>query len=133
MGSYTIDDAETQRQALAIIEAGDLAKFRPTAICYRHDAKILPTLAFPPERLHILLIAEIEPPLRNGGVAIFPRANRILDAIRQDIAMPPIYVEILPDQLGPYRYRTKDGFHRLHLSRALGFSRVPAIVWLPDE
>ncbi|WP_186188067.1 hypothetical protein [Burkholderia gladioli] len=77
----------------------------------------------------MLSIAEIEPPLRCVGVALFPRAKRILDGILHGDALPPIYVELLPEFSGPYRYRTTDGFHRFHLSRALGLSQIPAIVW----
>jgi hypothetical protein len=67
----------------------------------------------------MLPLAEIEPPLRDVGVALFPRAKRILDGMLRGDALPPVFLELLPEMPGPYRYRTTDGFHRFHLSRAI--------------
>ncbi|TGB31565.1 hypothetical protein [Burkholderia thailandensis] len=129
MNCSLVDDDTIQAQARTVLEAEGFAAFRPTAHAYRYDIVGLSSEHFPPERLYVLSIAEIEPPLRCVGVALFPRAKRILDGILRGDALPPIYVELLPEFSGPYRYRTTDGFHRFHLSRALGLSQIPAIVW----
>ena len=134
MNCSLVDDDTIQAQARAVIEAEGFAAFRPTAPVYQYAIAGLSSEFFPPERLHVLPIAEIEPPLRYVGVALFPRAKQILDAMLRGDALPPIYVELLPDiPAGLYRYRTTDGFHRFHLSRALGLSQIPAIVWPPFE
>jgi hypothetical protein len=39
--------------------------------------------------------AEIEPPLWDVGVALFPRAKRILDEMLRGDALPPIFLELL--------------------------------------
>jgi len=62
---------------------------------YRYDAAGLSSERFPPERLHTLPLAEIEPPLRDVGVALFPRAKRILDEMLRGDALPPIFLELL--------------------------------------
>jgi hypothetical protein len=134
MNFSPVDDTTIQAQARAVIEAEGFAVFRPTAPAYRYSIAGPSSEFFPPERLHVLPIAEIEPPLRYVGVALFPRAKQILDAMLRGDALPPIYVEPLPDSpAGPYCYRVADGFHRFHLSRALGFSQIPAIIWPPFD
>ncbi len=39
--------------------------------------------------------AEIEPPLWDVGVALFPRAKRILDGMLRSDALRPIFLELL--------------------------------------
>jgi len=133
MNCSLVADDTIQAQARAVIEAEGFAAFRPTAPAYRYCVAGLSSERFPAERLHMLCIAEIEPPLRDVGVALFPRAKQILDGLMRGDALPPIHVELLPEITGLHRYRTTDGFHRFHLSRAVGFSQIPAIVWLSYE
>lgn len=76
----------------------------------------------------------IRPPQRSPGVAdlVEKRALSILGAIASNAALPPIRLYAVPD--GPYEYRLGDGFHRFTISRALGFSAIPAAVldyWEP--
>lgn len=132
MSCSQVDDDTTQAQARSVIEAEGFAAFRPAQTAYRYDIAGLPSEFFPLERLRVLSISEIEPPLRDVGAALFPRAKRILEGMQRGDALPPIRVEQLSEIAGPYRYQPIDGFHRFHLSRALGFSQIPAIVWPPE-
>lgn len=129
MSGTLLDDNAIHAQAREVIAAEGLATFRPAAPAYRYDVSDLSAELFPPERLKLLSIAKIKPPLRCVNVALFPRAKRFLDGICRGDVIPPIYVELLPEIAGSYRYHVTDGFHRFHLSRALGFSQIPAIVW----
>jgi hypothetical protein len=52
------------------------------------------------------------------------RMMRILVGIRDDDAIPPIYVEKAHPDQRPYRLR--EGVHRLYASITLGFSHAPA-------
>jgi hypothetical protein len=52
------------------------------------------------------------------------RMMRILVGIRDDDAIPPIYVEKADPDQRPYRLR--EGVHRLYASITLGFSHAPA-------
>lgn len=114
----------TLARASALIWAEGFATFVP------HTAAYTCVIGrFPSERLDIILVREIDPPLRTAGVALFPRAIPILSALRDGVALPPIEVELLPTPVGPYRYRVRDGFHRYYLVSALGFTALPAIVW----
>lgn len=125
MTNSALVDADTiQAQARVVIQAEGFAAFKPAGPAYAFAIG-----SFPVERLLVVPIGEIEPPLRTVGVAMFPRAKRYLDAIRSGGAQLPIEVELLPEMRGPYRYRVLDGFHRFHLSLALGFSEIPVIVW----
>lgn len=82
------------------------------------------------------------PPTRNASVPNFdkpdpdrpgvPRSASILSAIRDDVPLPPV---TLIQRAGEARYKLRDGFHRFHLSAALGFTHVAAVVtdWKPGE
>jgi hypothetical protein len=52
------------------------------------------------------------------------RMVRLLSGIRDDVSIPAIYVE--PAGPGKRPYRVREGVHRYHASRALGFSHMPA-------
>ena len=58
------------------------------------------------------------------------RSRSILDALRDGTALPP---PVLFHRPGDARYELSDGFHRLHLYAALGFTQVPAVMtdWKP--
>jgi hypothetical protein len=72
----------------------------------------------------------VQPPLRNPGVIglVHLRAQFILEAIRSGAPLPPIEVDAAPDLPEPYRYRVRDGFHRFHLSGALGYTHLPVVI-----
>ncbi|MDF0498103.1 hypothetical protein [Bradyrhizobium yuanmingense] len=90
----------------------------------------------------VVEIALIDPPTRNAGIPNFDkpdpdrpgvlRSASILSAIRDGVPLPPV---ILFQRAGEARYELRDGFHRFHLSAALGFTHVAAVVtdWKPDE
>jgi hypothetical protein len=100
------------------IEAVGVVAFQPTAQSYRCDVP------------HTLMaLTDIDLPRRNEGVTLdangFGRARmvRILEGIRDDEALPPIYVE--PADPGQRRYRLRAGFHRFYASLSCGFSHIP--------
>jgi hypothetical protein len=90
----------------------------------------------------VVEIALIDPPTRNASVPNFDkpdpdrpgvlRSASILLAIRDGVPLPPV---ILFQRTGEARYELRDGFHRFHLSAALGFTHVAAVVtdWKPGE
>lgn len=83
-----------------------------------------------PLRNRLVPLSLVLPPPRNSGVAgINPdRALAVLRAISSGEPLPPVEVDEPPDIQTPYRYRVRDGFHRFHLSAALGFSHLPVVI-----
>lgn len=79
---------------------------------------------------------------RAAGVPIFDkpdperpgivRSRSILDAIRDGQPLPPV---VLFQRRGWQRYELYDGFHRLHLFAALGYTHIMATItdWKPGE
>jgi hypothetical protein len=90
----------------------------------------------------VIEIALIDPPTRNASVPNFDkpdpdrpgvlRSASILSAIRDGVPLPPV---ILFQRTGEGRYELREDFHRFHLSAALGFTHVAAVVtdWKPGE
>ena len=81
-----------------------------------------------------VLISEIRPPTRAPGVIglVEDRTLSIMRAISAGSPLPPILLYAAPD--GPFAYRLGAGFHRFTISRALGFSAIPAAIltyWEP--
>jgi hypothetical protein len=60
------------------------------------------------------------------------RSRSILAALREGVPLPPIK---LFQKHGEPQYQLRDGFHRLHLFAALGYTHVAAEVtdWNPDD
>jgi hypothetical protein len=52
------------------------------------------------------------------------RMLRLLSGIRDNVSLPPIYIELADP--GERKYRVRCGVHRYHASLTLGFSHVPA-------
>jgi len=89
-----------------------------------------------------IAIALIDPPRRRAGVPTFDkpdpdrpgvvRSDSILSALREGTPLPPL---LLFQRAGEQRYELREGFHRLHLCAALGYTHVPALVtdWKPGE
>jgi hypothetical protein len=102
-----------------LAEAG-VQNFAPPQLSFRCDA---PDAAPVP-------LADIEPPLRFDSCPLdangfdHKRMVRLLVGIRDDVALPPIYIEIADP--GQRKYRVRAGVHRYHASLALRFSHVPA-------
>ena len=71
----------------------------------------------------------VRPPKRNPGVEGLNRERSIsiLKAFASGAARPAIEVDEPPDLEG-YRYRVRDGYHRFHLSVAVGYLRLPVSV-----
>lgn len=77
----------------------------------------------------IIEIADIAPPARNPQkINLHPeRASDICRAFANGQALPPIDVTRSPGT-DDYAYQLRDGYHRLNLSIAAGFTKIPAII-----
>lgn len=87
-------------------------------------------------------LALIDSTARGPGVPIFDKVDEgrpgvvrsasILRAVRDGSPLPPV---LLFQPVGETRYELRDGFHRLHLFAALGFTHVFAEVtdWKPES
>jgi hypothetical protein len=101
-----------------IVEAG-VHDFKPTGRAFRCD-----------DPHECIALADIEPPRRKSGYSLdangfrHDRMVQILTGIRDDVSLPAIHIERADSGQPPYRVR--EGVHRYHASRALGFSHVPA-------
>lgn len=81
----------------------------------------------------LFALADIEPPLRFSDHPLslngfdHDRMFRLLTGIRDDVALPHILIEVIETPApGGHSYRVRQGVHRYHASRTLGFSHVPA-------
>ncbi len=97
-------------------EAG-MDAFRPSSKSYASDSTELAS------------ISEIQSPRRNVGVKYFEkdRMTPILRGLIKGEVIPPIEVNEV-NNLGQYRYRVHNGFHRFYASLAAGFECVPVVV-----
>jgi ParB-like chromosome segregation protein Spo0J len=77
--------------------------------------------------LQLLALTEIQPPAERT-VFDRERARCILDGIKESSQIPPVEVERYPESVAaPRPYRLHNGFHRYHLSLALGFTHIPVV------
>lgn len=60
------------------------------------------------------------------------RSSSILRAMREGVRLPPI---LLFKRKGEKRYELRDGYHRLHICAALGYTHIFAKItdWKPGE
>ncbi|MCP5143268.1 MAG: hypothetical protein H6978_00425 [Gammaproteobacteria bacterium] len=74
-------------------------------------------------------IALVRPPNRNRRVERLncERSISILKAFATGVPLPAIEVDEPPD-LEDYLYRVRDGYHRFHLSVAVGYPRIPVSI-----
>lgn len=106
-------------------------------------ADFVPASASPPSNGgHAVPIALIDPPVRSHGTPNFNkpdpdrpgviRSASILAAFRDGTPLPPL---LLFQRAGEQRFELQEGFHRFHLSAALGYTHVSANVtdWKPGE
>jgi hypothetical protein len=100
----------------ALIVTSRLDAFEPTATSYLCDDPAAPIIA----------LADIAAPASRTAIDR-DRAKAILGAIRQSSLLPPVEIDEPPDATGR-RYRLRTGFHRYHLSAALGFSHRPVVL-----
>ncbi len=113
---------------IAWLAAAGASDFRPSARCYVHreDPRSFQEDVVP--------LVAVRPPRRNPGVELLKedRAVSILRAFANDTPLLPIPVCSKPD--GPFLFRPVDGFHRFHLSLAVGFTFAPIVIepwWEP--
>ena len=79
--------------------------------------------------ISVVSVDLVQPPKRKRGVVGLNRERSIsiLNAFRMKAALPAIEVDEAPN-LGQYRYRVRDGYHRFHLAVAVGYSKLPVSV-----
>jgi hypothetical protein len=85
------------------------------------------------EDIVIVSIDEVEPPLRNPGVALLKKYKLlpVLFAFNSpECALPPIEVHAQATP-GPYKFTVHNGFHRYYGSVAAGYTHLPVIVRVP--
>lgn len=92
--------------------------FTPSRLSYRCEG---------PHEL--IALADIARPKRDSRISFDcnglrrDRTMAVLTGIREDLSLPPIEVKA-----GERGYRVHHGFHRFHVSLALGFSHIPAVI-----
>ncbi|MFO6419214.1 ParB/Srx family N-terminal domain-containing protein [Hylemonella sp. W303a] len=123
-------DPNTLAEARRLVHAFGMGNFVPKSAAPAGSGELL------------LPIELIDPPVRGKGVPNFNkpdpdrpgvvRSSSILAAIRDDVALPPLLVY---RREGHQRYELRDGFHRLHMAAALGFTHVHADLasWVPGS
>ena len=62
-----------------------------------------------------------------------PRAFSILLAVETGVPLPPVNVYPLIPQQGDFKYELYHGYHRFHLSHALGYSHLPIAINFASE
>lgn len=112
---------DARAEAKALVATAGMSAFIPEGRAY---------VAGPSDdQLLTVPLDAIQAFVRGPGVANFvdQRAFSILEVIRLGTSLPPIEVHALGTGQ-PYCYKLHNGFHRFHLSCALGFSEIPVIV-----
>ena len=112
--------SDVLREAAVLVAKAGMSEFVPHTRSYIASVD-------PLYESKVIQISEIKPFERAKGVANFGegRALSILSAIASNLPIPPVRVECLEAFEQPYVYRLHDGFHRFHLSQALGFTHLP--------
>jgi hypothetical protein len=100
-----------------------MSSFRPDHAAYKATDDPL----YPQE---LVPLGAVKPIVRGPDTANFVegRARSILQAIHQNEALPPVRVQIATVASEPYKFKLHDGFHRFHLSMALGFTHISVAV-----
>ena len=82
------------------------------------------------KNLHLVAMDLISPPMRSIGVTGLDkdRSINILKKIYNEQILDPIVCRNIL-QSENYTLKVKDGYHRYHLSRMLGFSEIPALIY----
>ena len=106
-----------------VLAAANMDGFLPSAPSYCYSES-------DDNRVVVAAISEIRPAVRSEGVECIniERGLSILEAIKAGAPLPPIVVNIPADLQPSFRYALYDGYHRLNLSRALGFSHIAVVV-----
>ncbi|MDA8095345.1 MAG: hypothetical protein M0T84_15840 [Betaproteobacteria bacterium] len=123
-------DATTLAEACALVAKAGMAGFVPRGAAPASTGG------------ELVEIKLIDPPVRSPGVPNFDkqdpgrpgivRSASILSAVSAGIPLPPL---LLFQRAGEQRYELREGFHRLHLFAALGYTQVRAQItdWKPGE
>jgi hypothetical protein len=123
-------DPTTLAEALALVAKAGMGEFVPTtaAPASAGGAPIAITLIDPVVRSIGTPNFDKSDPDRPGVV----RSASILAALREGVPLPPL---LLFQRAGESRYELREGFHRLHLCAAVGYTHVPAVItdWKPGE
>ena len=108
-----------------------MATVRPESASYisPEGSEGLPVFCVPMHAIHTFERAPGVPNFNNRDER---RSASILEAIRAVVPLPPILVF---QRTGETGYELLDGYHRFHLSLALGFSSISVAVtdWKPGE
>jgi hypothetical protein len=102
-------------------EAG-MRGFALAALTYRYKAH-------PEEPVHLVSLDDIEPPLRDPGIAGLRRDRtvRILKGFVAGDAIDSVPIDAPPGQRA-FAHRVRDGYHRYYCSIAAGYTHLPCIV-----
>lgn len=123
-------DPQTLAEARTLVINAGMEDFTPASEAHPGSGQCLVAIAF------------IDPPVRGVGVPNFDkpdidrpdvvRSTSILNAIREGVPLPAV---LLFQRAGESRFELREGFHRLHLCAALGFTHMWADVtdWKPGE
>ena len=110
-----------------LISRAGMSSFFPMSTAYIGSKDPL----YPSE---VVPLNDIEPFVRGVGVPNFNerRALYILDTICNNTPLPPVRAYGFANS--PYKYQLFDGFHRYHISIALGFTEIPVGInpWKPE-
>lgn len=77
-----------------------------------------------------IAIEDIEPPRRDAWLEPFRKYKLVpilLAFMSPECALPPIALDELPSG-SPFKYRVTNGLHRYYASRAVGYTRIPAVI-----
>lgn len=113
-----------ERELHQALIAAEMLAFHPSESSYRFAA------ANEKEEPVVVPIADIRPAIRNEGIECInaERGALILNLIKRGKPLHPIVVNAPPDLQPPYRYSLYDGYHRLNISVALGYSHIPVVI-----
>ena len=95
----------------------------PTRTAYAHTGSEI-------FEVRIVPLSDVQCFERGPGVPglVRDRALSLLDALRTSMALPPVNVYLSKDKDAPFRYRLYHGYHRFHLSLAVGYTHIPVAI-----
>src|SRR6266849_1607646 len=85
------------------------------------------------EDIHVVLLSEIEPPMRNSGVPPFKKYKMVpvlLAFLSPECLLPPVEVQALASSK-THRFKVYNGYHRYYASVAVGYTKLPIVMHKP--